>query len=62
MAFAKTTDWQRLSEGIVLIGRKEVRRHEQAGMVCAHHLYCHNRDGSTRIRKETYGKGKNHRL
>ena len=61
MAFAKTTDWQRLSEGIMLIARKEVR-HEQAGMVCAHHLYYNDSDGSTRIRKDAYGKGKNHSL
>ena len=27
-------------------------------MVCAHHLYYHNIDGSTRIIKEAYGKGR----
>lgn len=62
MALAKTTESQRLSEGLELIRRKEVRN-DKAEMVCALHLSVYDIDGSTRIRGRRYGKeGKNHRI
>ena len=62
MALAKTTESQRLSEGLELIRRKEVRN-DKAGMVGALHLSVYDIDGSTRIRGRRYGKeGKNHRI
>jgi hypothetical protein len=54
-AIAKTTDWQRLSEGFVPIRRKEVEN-DKAGMVCALHLLIYDIDGSTGIRGTRYGK------
>lgn len=62
MALAKTTESQRLSEGLELIRRKEVRN-DKAGMVCALHLLIYDIDGNTGIRGRRYGKeGKNHRV